>query len=305
MVVSFDNSDMLRAFTELEVAAGVPELAFGTNQACNGRGVGYDIGEDFPGEDNGALNALQSARKLSATRISERCESLRILKMKLIKRILNEEVDYIIKRYSKKETLPEIYHGLVRQDQCLEVLIKGMLGKVAKIKITSSLEAEVKEVVDSVLRNEGMDTAYTRVGRIQRFIHDAVDNTHGESSCAKLPRVHMRNLLSVSRLHLSIREMSEDNSEYVSAMMKKCSVEAEKENKKDIVDGSLRFVYLAAGRNYYPKWKVRHLRHISYYLKESSRKLISDIQEVDEGDLGEKEARERVVFLYYSHNPML
>lgn len=306
MVVSFDNSDMLGAFTELEIAAGVPDLAFGTNRTIKGGGFGYDIDEEVSECDGGALTEYQSAREISATRMSEKCDSLEKFKVMLVNKVINEEMDYIIARYSKKEALPDIYHGLVRQDQCLEVLIKGMLGKVAKINITSSLESEVKEVVCSILLNEEMQTPYTRVGKLQRFIHGKVDEEYGESSCAKLPRVHMRNLLSAARLHLSIREISENNLKYFNHIMQKCSAEAEGEYKRDSQDASLRFVFLAAGKRYYPKWKVRHLRHISYYLKESSRSLISEIQEVNnEGGFSDKDAREKLISLYCFHNPML
>lgn len=304
--MSFDNSDMLGAFTELEIAAGIPDLVFGTNRGGDGGGFGYDFSEEGVAggdEPEDAWRSFQIDRKLSAARISARCNSTDILKMELIKKILNDEVGYIIRRYSKKEGLPDIYHELVRQDQCLEVLTKGMLGKVANINITSSLQEDVKNTASVVSINENMDTPYRRVGAIQDFIHKKVDESYGPGASRRLPVKHMRNLLSAARLHLSIKDILKMDASYLNRIIQKCAAEAEEEDRRAENNDSSSPVFLESGKRFYPKWRVRHLRHASYYSKESTRELISAIQEVDETGYGEKAAREKIVSLYISHDP--
>ena len=294
--MSCDDLDMLGAFTELEIAAGVPDLVFGPREESTGRGFGYEL-DAYDVLDEKEEEQVRT-RENSAAKLSKTSETLDSFKMCVIKLLLEEEIDYIIKRYSKKESLPDIYHGLIRQKECLEILIKGMLGKVAKINITSSLEEEVRNVVATVLKNKGMCTPYQRVGEIQSFIHNKVDEIYGRGSCTNLPKQHMRNLLSAARLYLSIREISGGNALYLNYIMDKCEAEAEEEEKRAEQYCSSDYVYLAAGKHYYPKWRVRHLRHVSYYSRESTRELISNIREVSEAEIGEGLARDKIISLY-------
>lgn len=292
--MSFDTEDLRGMFTELEIASGIASFIDGTDDRE------AEAPSNQEKEHLERIDKEKKNRELNAIEMSEKCKTLESLKTLMIKRIINEEIEYIIKRYSLKEELPAIYHQLILKDECIEVLVKGMLSRFAKIKINADLDIKIKKLASSVLQNDSLDSPYTRVGRIQEFIHYTVDANNGRFSCAKLPKLHMKNLLSAARLNLSIKDISEGGILYIKTIMDTCYYESKNEIDNNEPDVSLRLALSSVCKNYYPKWKVRHLKHISYYSRETSREIIESIQNIDDDIFFEEENRKELITLYCS-----
>lgn len=288
--MSFD--DLRGAFTELEVESGVPDMVFFSTDRVN-RSI---VRNHLAIEENRILKTREIELYLNKN------NSAMILKNNLIRNILKEEMVYMIHNYSRKENLPSHYVELIRESKCIEILIKGILVKVSKIPIDHKLNSKIKDLVDITNKNIIMQTPYFRVNVIQQFIHSEVCSKYGDMFYRNLPARHMRCLLSTIRLYISLRDIVTKDSSYIQEMMKLTQIEAEKENYGNRHSDSYKINFYISGKNYVSKWRVKHMKHISYYAKEITRNSIKTIEEVYSAGNSEREIIQNLTEYYVDSN---
>ncbi|WP_155833507.1 hypothetical protein [Halomonas sp. BC04] len=287
--MSFDNYSMANLYTDLEIASGIPGLVSGK---CDDEGLSE---EEVDHQEE--LSPAQQVRLGKIIKIGGGNPDFESFRSCAIKFILEENVGAIIRRFSKKEGLPDAYSELVLKSDCLSVLIKGMLGKVARIPLSSEVVKSIDFASGWALDSPLPQTPYQRVSGLQRFIWDKVDQSFGKGAAQKLPTKHMRNLLSAARLHISIADILNKDAVYVRDVMRMCAQDAEEEERYAEHGMSAGLVF-KSGKNFYPKWKVRHLRHVAYYAPSIVRSAVSKIENFDICLIGEGEARESIVREY-------
>jgi len=129
----------------------------------------------------------------------------------LLNKLVNNELSNMILNYSKEEKLPADYIELAQEKNCLKIGIKNILIKEAKIKITNDLENKINNIVNKVYTNSNLDVVYIRVNKIQKFIHETVEQTLGTHKHWDLDSTVMQNHLSLFRLHLNIYDLKSIN----------------------------------------------------------------------------------------------
>lgn len=265
--MSLDGENLLGMFTETEIAAGVPYLVFGPS--------------DDPDENNEPRHSTHTVSSQETCETFRRAKCVRLIAGKsdpdeikhiVYKQLLSDNIDELIFRYAGKESLPAEHISVVRNEHCLEILLKGMIGKVCGIPLTTDLVNEITSLSNSLRRNVTLHSAYHRVSRIQTFLHTIVVIKHGPDAHLRLPVHHMRNLLSAARLHLGIRDIRRDDHNYLAEIIKRSNDEAEKEylNPRD--------ANLRQGAAYRKHWRVRHIKPVSYYLSVEVRRKLTQIQ---------------------------
>lgn len=279
--MSFD--DLRGGFTELEIEAGIPSLCFFIANRPN------EI------QHKGYLNSNESVilKHKEIEFYLEQERSSLALKNNLVRNILIKEIPYIISNYSRKENLPIHYVNLIDESRCIEILIKGMLVKVAKIPIDRELSLKIGRVIDMVGVNSKMITPYFRVNYIQNFIHNEVASRYGVKYHEKLPARHMRCLLSTIRLSISLRDIENEDGSHLQEMIKLTKIESEKENSNNY-----NVPLDISGKIYVPKWRVKHMKHISYYAKEMTRASLQAIEEIYSLSNNELEAIQKITEYY-------
>jgi cupin superfamily acireductone dioxygenase involved in methionine salvage len=131
------------------------------------------------------------------------CQSNIQIRNKIIKILLNTNIDNCISYYAKYEYLPEKYVRLAKENNCLETLIKSFLKAHLHYDITTSICTEINSLLYTIY-NVNEDIVYNRVKKIQKFIHEKADTKYGCNAYLKLSPKAMRKLLSTARLHLNI-----------------------------------------------------------------------------------------------------
>lgn len=292
--MSIGEDDLLGGFTELEIAAGVPELAFGSPKSSQDKSYEEILNKEL---------ALKKAKKNESyvRNMLDGNETLSFIKNRLIKLILEDERTYMIQRYALKERLPEAYVNIIKDERCLEIMIKGVISKVSKISLTSCINKSIIKLSSDVKTNYSNEVPYYRVERIQKFIHQEVDKAYGEGAHKKLPVNHMRNLLSTARLYLSLYDISYRGDSYNIELM----VMGDKLSDKEFFDAEAFYQdgleYLNSTKKYYPKWRVRHLKHIKYFCREGSRGLIEAIIDYEDENLSEETQKNNLIHLITMH----
>lgn len=272
--------DISGYFTDDENECGIPYLIYGRNFS----------NKDSDAKDKAKKNLYMEKRALEK-KIQDEIESERLkagakliasLKSNqdiyrcLIKRLMHENLDYVVNRYFKSETIPIVYKNIIYSDKCIETLIGGMLCKICHIPRSISLGKAIDDISKSTLNNKSNLIPYERVGLIQKFIHETVDAYYGEGARIELPVLHMKKLLSVSRLYLSLHDMKFENGGYYMLIDKMSSLASDIENMKP------REYMPTKGKKYYPKWRVTHLKPISIFFKESAKRQIYDLAMLDD-----------------------
>lgn len=261
--MSFD--DLRGGFTELEIEAGIPSLCFFSENRAT----------EIQAKDYLTCNEKLILKHKEIRFYLEQEWSSLALKNSLVHSILIKEIPYIIRNYFKKENLPVHYFNLINESRCIEILVKGMLVKVAKIPIDRELDLKIRRVIDMIGLNAKMITPYYRVNYIQQFIHNEVDSRYGVGYHEKLPARHMRCLLSTVRLSISLRDIENEDGSHLQEMIRLTRIESEKEGVNNY-DVPLNM----SGKIYVPKWRVKHMKHISYYAKEMTRTSLQAIEDI-------------------------
>jgi len=274
--LSNDSFDMRGSLTELELRSGVYEIMFST---C----------DDGPEDDfDKASLALKPARnhakegdeargdrlKNGAKLIAGLADTMQI-RRRLTYKLLLENSDAAMERYLWKEGVPASYRSLVISDDCIGTLVRGMFYKVCRMRRSAELDQEIIALCDSVRKNPQHLIAYDRVGLIQRFVHGKVDAKFGEGAKSRLPIKHMRNLLSVARLHLSLHDLHSMDEDHILHLDELSTARAHVEYVSPKVPE------LPSGKSFFPRWRVRHFRPLSYFYEKSLRQKVIDLRGID------------------------
>lgn len=274
------DTDSLRSFlTETEIEAGITSLDQFDDDAESGD---EDDGGSFtnpPREKSEKRAGCISAERVKiGAKLIGGLDCVKKIKRRLTNKLLQENTDYAIDRYLRREGVPAVYWNVVSSNDCIETLIFGILYKVCGMSSSMALNGEIAELCVSLKRNSARSIAYDRVGLIQRFVHSKVDSHFGEGAQSRLPVKHMRNLLSVARLHLNLHDINSGDEDYLlymdglSTAMSNLEYFLPKETA------------LPEGKTLFPKWRVRHLRPLSHFYRESIREKITDLEALS-GDI--------------------
>jgi hypothetical protein len=258
--------DDLGCFTELEIAAGVPSLVFGPGRRY--------LKDKVNAEQKLAAEGICNEKKLTAVKLIAGVEEKSTIKDRILKKIYLDEIDYLIKRYAKKEALPAEHVHIVQQRNCLEILVKGFFRKVCKLDLDTYLSEKIDIFIKEILANKEHKIVYDRVGLVQNFIHNQVDYAYGKNEHCKLPRAHIKNLLSAARLHLNICDIKYSESNLLITIIQKSQVASDSELENPAV------VKLMNGKKYMSTWRVKHMLPLTYYSRERIRDKANEIKDL-------------------------
>jgi hypothetical protein len=176
----------------------------------------------------------------------------------------------------RRERIPAPYHALIRLDNCIAILVRGIFYKVATLPRTVALDAEIARLCASLKANEEMLIAYERVGVFQRFVHEKL-HLHGDPGTVQRVRVEpMRCLLSAVRLHLNLVDLEARDPGYAVYMNEVSSARASLEYLSPSPPP-----IAVEGKRVYPRWRVRHLRPLSYFYRRKAQRRLSALLTLD------------------------
>lgn len=305
--MSYDINEINGMFTEDERRAGIVGIYFGAD----------DNKEDDDGDDNNDDVEVDEAYEQQLKQESEERERIRLgqeaiavkaiagarstveIRQRMIRLLHKDHLEYAISRYALHEDLPTAYTAICKERNCLEILIKGMLRKNCNIDLTTKIVGEIENLCVNIRRNESNQIVYTRVSKIQKYIHKKVNLATGENSHLKLPVRNMKNLLSTARLHLSIIDLETKDHEYLEKIrsLTAQAVELEDSHSDDKVESTIYWNNTLSSKSYYPKWRVRHLRHIEHYFKQDIRSALTMLESLN-NDEPVTSSRETAIRIY-------
>jgi hypothetical protein len=251
--------------------------------------IGYD---DDPWDEYQLKQAREDDKKNSEMKAKERDEFTKLerdeftkliaglnskeqIQNKIIKKLFNDSLDYMIYRYAKKEALPLEHVKIVQQQNCLAILIKGFLKKVGGFVLNSEIVDEITGFIEVTYMNNDLEIVYDRVAKIQKFIHEKIDKKHGKGAHRNLPIKHIRNLLSASRLHLNIFDIK-----YMDINSLSYLIDKSRETSNIVMINPTK-IALPKGKKYIKNWRVRHMKSLLYYNKRDLRCKIHEISHLD------------------------
>ena len=220
--------------------------------------------------------AVDASRLKRAARVVAGLTAKSAVRAKLVQKLMREETDAAIVSYLSRERIPAPYHALVRLDDCIEILVRGIFYKVAALQRKAALDAEIDRLCASLKANEEKLIAYERVGVLQRFIHEKL-RLHSDAGAREQVRVApMRCLLSVARLHLNLVDLEARDAGYAVYMDEVSSARAALEYLSPSTPPPP-----VEGKRIYPRWRVRHLRPLSYFYSRKARRRLSALLALD------------------------
>lgn len=262
--------------TRLERAAGLRGIIYGTYRECM-------CGATEECESPRCIERTKRAKTLeNSTRFKDAAKlvaglcSNRETKLALVKRVHADNFESAIVRYMANEALPGYYAAILRSPNCIDRLVEGIFYKVCKIQPEQSLTEKISNLSNSLRSNIGRAIAYDRVATIQQFIHLTVDQYLGVGAAQSIPVASMRNALSAARLHLSIFDSIDRSPGYVSYIDGLSNLTLKLENDEP------RPSTAPFGKRTWSKWRVRHLRPLSYYFPQGRRALLQGLNNLDE-----------------------
>ena len=269
--MSYDSWDD-GGLTPLEQAAGVWNLIYGQCK-CG------DCDECALREENAQSKRKQklegSARFKDASKLVGGLARNHDIKLALLRRIHLDSLDVAIVRYMAYEALPAYYAVLLKSPQCIERLIEGLFVKVCHIAPTPDLSDDILHLSSALCSNPLRQTAYERVGHMQRFIHDTIDRQFGNGAALALPVVPVKNALAAARLHLSIADVNR-SADYIEQL------DAASVRAMTAEDAEPQYFAAPQGMRAQTRWRVRHMRPLSYYFPQDHRNLLMSLRIIDE-----------------------
>lgn len=260
--------------TPLEHAAGLWSIIYGNGQCGCG-----DCDECALLEEK-----LQSKRKEELEGSTRFKVALKLvgslprnhdIKLTLLRQIHLDSLDVAIVRYMAHEALPGYYAVLLKSPQCIERLVEGLFVKVCRLTPTPDLSNDIFHLSSALRSNPLRQTAYERVGHMQRFIHDTIDRQFGNGAALALPVAPVKNALSAARLHLSIADANR-SAEYIEQLDAASAQAATAEYAEP------QSFAAPLGKCARSMWRVRHLRPISHYFSQDHRRLLISLRILDE-----------------------
>lgn len=180
-------------------------------------------------------------RKKEVIKLIAGLDSIVTIKEIVIKKLLLDNLDYMIFTYTKKESLPNSFMYISKQNSCISILIKGVLKKY-KFIMDINIAKEIDELEKEIYINKDKLIVYDRVGIIQKFIHNKMNKKYGKNGYLKLSAILMKNTLSALRLHLNIHDIKKLGIKKLIETIKqseKISINEEKHPFKIKYDGSV------------------------------------------------------------------
>ena len=217
-----------------------------------------------------------SARFKEAAKLVGGLSGNRKTKLALIQKVHQDSLESAIVRYMAKEALPEYYAAILKNPNCIDRLVEGIFYKVCKMQNAQTLPEQISNLSSSLRLNPSRLTSYDRVSLIQQFIHRTVDQHLGVGAARLIPVAPMKNALSAARLHLSIFDVIDRSPGYVAYIDSLSSAELQLEYDEP------RPSTAPMGKRSWPKWRVRHLRPLSYYFTQEHRALLQALWNLDE-----------------------
>jgi len=273
----YDNDD----FTENKKEAGVPSIICDEKDDEHK----YDIRDYIIKATNNEIDTEKGAKdyirhkidnhEVEITKIISGLNNNTEIKNKVIKKILLNSLDKMIANYMQKEALPSEFVKVSKQKNGLEILIKYFLKNDGGYILTKKLIDEINIFLDNIYRNDKLDIVYDRVRKIQKFIHQKIDDKYGYGTHLNLDTKKMKNLLSASRLHLNIFDVKNYNMHTLMQLIeesKEKSFEAYMSSNDNI---------LSSNNFYYPMWKARGMKSLIYFLEPYIQDKIYNIYYLD------------------------
>lgn len=277
--------------TPEEHEAGVWSLLYGKSR-------GYlDDEEDEDFDDKSAkvkkeTMALEhSERYKRAVKLVGALSSNRDIKLELLRAVHHDSLRAAIGRYMAKEQLPKEYAALVERPECIQKLVEGIFYRVCKLKTDQALTDQIIVLSNAMRNNLNQLTAYDRVGLIQQFIHQHVDQNMGLGAARAIPVVPMKNALSAARLHLGVADLLHGSPAYILFMNSLSSAAMQHEYDEP------RSSTASYGKRSWPRWRVRHMQPLSYFFQPTQRRLLLALEELNES-LEKDQFMEKILQLY-------
>lgn len=217
-----------------------------------------------------------SSRFKVAAKLVAGLSGSREIKLALIQKIHHDSIDSAIVRYMTKEALPEYYAAILKSQNCIDRLVEGVLYRVCKLKAAQTLTEQIGSLSSSMRSNPGRLAAYDRVTLMQQFIHQTVDHHLGVGAARSIPVPPMKNALSAARLHLGILDVLDRRPGYVVYIdsLSTATLQLEYDEPRQST--------APFGKRSWPRWRVRHLRPLSYYFPVDRRALLHALRSLDE-----------------------
>lgn len=269
--MSYDSWDD-GGLTPLEQAAGVWNLIYGQCRCrvCDECAL---RGESAQSKRKQELEG--SARFKDALKLVGGLPRNHDIKLALLRKIHLDSLDVAIVRYMAREALPAYYAVLLKSPHCIERLIEGLFVKVCHIAPTPDLSNDIFQLSSALRSNPLRQTAYERVGHMQRFIHDTIDRQFGNGAALVLPVAPVKNALAAARLHLSIADANR-SADYIEQL------DAASVRAMTAEYAEPQYFVAPQGKRARERWRVRHLRPLSYYFSQDHRNLLMSLRILDE-----------------------
>jgi hypothetical protein len=283
--------DGLNCFTEDEIAAGIPGLLNGPSEAeCNRRQKENEEATKKYLAQQAYIEKRLYKRKINvATKLIAGLNDKDQIQNKIIKKLFRDKLDYMIVRYANKEFLSFEYIKIAKQPNCLKILINGFLKQVGKYVLTKEINDEIDSFIETIYINDDLEIVYHRVAKIQKFIHDKIDEKHGKNAHIDLPVKQIRDLLSTARLHLNIQDFMYKDINSIAYLINQSILASEAEIKNPTP------VILPKGKKYIKNWRVRHMRPLIYFNPVENK--IHEILDLDK-NMSTNRFKSLILFIY-------
>ncbi len=236
----------------------------------------YDDDRKQEKEAKDPAEAREASRFKEGAKIVAGLSYNKQIKLELIHQVYKEGMDSAIRRYMKKEALPMDYYPILKSQKCIDNLINGLLYKICHIDINLALYQQIANLSCTARRNPNSLSPYDRVTQIQQFIHYTVDQYIGDGAACLIPVIPMKNTLSAARLHLNIFDIINNPLVHTMYLNELATFQSKLEYDNP------RPLKMPQVKRYYPRWRVRHLRPLSYFYGENQRLLMAKLMNVDE-----------------------
>lgn len=235
---------------------------------------GQEIIEKYYLNDKFEYSEMVVKKNYLIKKISEIEDNYEILDVTL-KILFSNYLDEAISSYAKEENLSKEFLDIVKNKNCLTILIKGFLKKQCKFVLNDFLIDEIDKFVESIYENSQKLIVYDRVTKIQRYIHFKVQNKFGENMHLRLNKKLMRNLLSTARLHLNIQDTQRLSPKDFHKMLLKTREYVQKEYTNP------ELVNLPSNKKFIPIWKAKKSKSLVDYLHTHVKSNFSRILDSD------------------------
>lgn len=260
------------AFTDDEKEAGVPGIICGDYNSYHTKINNKETEESIKEYVSHKLDNTE----IEITKIISGLDNHTQIKNKVIRKILLESLDSMIDNYMHKETLPFDLVKVSKQKNGLEILIKYFLKNDGGYILTKKLIDEINIFLDDIYANDKLDIVYERVGKIQKFIHQKIDNKYGYGTHLNLNTKKMKDILSASRLHLNIVDIKNYHIQTLIELIEKSKEKSFKEYMS-----SNNSILLSSNKSYYDRWRARGMHSLIYFLEPYIQNKIYNIYYLD------------------------